>query len=136
MRTFELTIRTPNEDVYVGTSVVSLSFSSELGALQIFANHASLTASIGFSPVRIESDKEGEESYIIRNGIFLFNNAENKALLLALHAEPKSEISHKTAKEYLEFLQERLAMGEDLSKYQVLYLEGEKLAVEEQLKVV
>ncbi|PIQ77531.1 hypothetical protein COV82_04020 [Candidatus Peregrinibacteria bacterium CG11_big_fil_rev_8_21_14_0_20_46_8] len=136
MRTFELTIRTPYEDLYVGKEVYTLSCVSQQGALQIFAHHASLTAAVGFSIVRVKDTKNIEESYVIRNGVLFFDNAENKAILLALHGEAKSELSYKTAKEYLDFLRECLDKGEDLSKYHVLYLEGEKLAVEEQLRQV
>ncbi|EKD93880.1 MAG: hypothetical protein ACD_28C00035G0017 [uncultured bacterium] len=128
---FKLTIRTPEGEVY-HKEAKSIAFNDEDGQNQIFAHHASLTSTILFSHVIVE-EEEMEEKFLARNGLFLFNNQENTGLLLALYCEKKSEISHQTAAQYLKFLEKQLAEGNDLSEFQVLYLEGEKLAVEKQV---
>lgn len=104
--------------------------------MQLFAHHASLTATIAFSPIKIEEEGTKEELFFVRRGLFLFDNKANTATLLALTGEKRSEISHQTAKEYFEFLEQQLREGHDLSEYQILYLEGEKLAVEQQIKAI
>lgn len=131
--TFKLTIRTPDQDIF-NAEVDGVRLSTEGGEMEIYANHASLTGTILFSPVVVKTIDGKEEGYIARNGIFLFDNESNTATLLALHCEHKSEVSLKTVKEYSEFIQQQLAEGKDLSSFEILYLEGEKLAVEEQIK--
>lgn len=128
---FHLSIRTPNEDIFSGEAY-GLHISSEGGDMEVFANHASVTASLLFSPVVVKSDKD--EEFIARNGLFLFDNQANKATILALNCEKKSEVSHQTVKEYLEFVEKQLAEGKELSDFQILYLKGEKLAVEQQME--
>lgn len=133
--TFHLSVRTPGEDLYVGETK-SIAFSAEeVGSMQLFAHHASLTATIAFSKVVIE-EGEKEENFLVRKGLFLFDNVTNTGRLLALHCEKRSEISHQTAKEYMAFLIEQLEKGGDMSEFQLLYLEGEKFAVEQQLKTL
>ncbi len=130
-QTFKLIIRTPQETIFEGeTEMIHLA--TEGGEIEVFANHASLTGSITFSPVNIRSDKE--ESYLVRNGVFLFDNETNSASLLVLHCEHKAEVSHQTIKEYAAFIDEQLKAGKDLSDFQILYLKGEKVAVEEQIQ--
>lgn len=129
--TFELSIRTPNQDIFSG-EVQGLKISTEGGDMEVFANHASVTASLLFTPVVVTTDKE--EEFIARNGLFLFDNASNKATILALNCEKKSEVSHQTVKEYLQFIETQLAEGKDLSDFQILYLKGEQLAVEQQME--
>lgn len=130
--TFELTLRTPSDEVY-HHQVKSISFRGEGGQMQVFAHHASMTATILFSTIRID-EGDRQEEFMIRKGLFLFDNRKNTASLLALFGEKRSEISHQTAKEYLTFIEEQLKKGKDLSEFHILYLEGEKLAVEEQVK--
>lgn len=135
MQNFHLTIRTPNETLYTG-KVQSLTFNSENGSMQVLPHHASLTTTLLFSPVGVVEEKGSEENFLARNGLFLFNNRKNSGLLLALYGEKQSEVSHQTVKEYLKFLEEQLTKGENLSEFQILYLKGEKLAVEQQMKEV
>ncbi len=129
---FHLTIRTPFEDIFAG-EVSSVSFAGEGGDMQVFEDHASLTANILFSPVVI-TEAEGKENHFLgRQGIFSFDNTENKANLLLSYCEKKSEVNYQTVKEYAEFITKQLEEGKELSDFQLLYLKGEKLAVEEQI---
>lgn len=135
MSEFHLIIRTPEKDIYDG-SVSSFSFQSEEGWLQILPGHASFMASMQFSPLRFESESESKaETFLARSGMFHFDHKKNSAVLLCLFCEAKSEISYKTTEEYLSFLKTELEKG-DLSDFQVLFLKGEKLAVEKQIKVL
>lgn len=130
-KNFELTISTPAGTVFNG-EVKSITFTSEGGELQVMANHASITTNILFSPVRVDHT-DGSDEYAARRGLFFFDNAKNRAVLLALYAEQKADMDLKTAKEYLEFVEQKLREGADLSDFQIQYLEGQKLAVEQQL---
>ena len=112
----------------------SVTLSTETGQLQLMAHHASLTGTILFSTVTVKEEKK-EEQFVVRNGLVLFNNKTNTAMVLALYAEKKSEFSHQTGKEYLAFIEKQLREGKTLSEFQILYLEGEKLAVEQQIGV-
>ncbi|HCW32667.1 MAG: hypothetical protein UT36_C0004G0047 [Candidatus Peregrinibacteria bacterium GW2011_GWF2_39_17] len=129
--TFKLNIRTPDQKIYENEAR-SISLNSDDGQMQIFANHASLTTSITFSKI-VVTEENVEEIFMVRNGMLFINNQENTAILLALYCQKQSEVSHQTSKEYLEFLEKQLHDGSDLSEFQILYLEGEKLAVEQQL---
>jgi F0F1-type ATP synthase epsilon subunit len=131
MNTFHLTIRTPEKDVFAA-DLKSLTLNSDMGMMQVLPHHASITTTLGFSPLRLVMN-DGEESFIARNGMFLFNNRTNSGLLLALNCAPTGEIDRQGALEYLAFLKDQLAKGSDLSEFQVKYLEGEKFAVERQV---
>ncbi len=133
MKTFNLTIRSPEKEVFSG-KVESLTFDAEDGRMQILAHHASITGVILFSKLVAKSE-DREESFIARRGIFLFDNEKNEANLLCLYCELTGEIDHKTALEYLKFISDKLANHESLSEYQIKYLEGEKFAVEKQVKL-
>lgn len=131
--TFKLIVRTPDQTVFDGM-VSKVHLATEGGEMEAFTHHSSLTATISFSPVEIVTADEKEESYLVRNGMFLFDNETNTAILLALHCQHRSEISHPTIQEYAEFIDRELKNGTDLSDFQILYLKGEKLAVEQQIQ--
>jgi len=133
--TFNLTISTPDQTVFEGEAKM-IHLATEGGEMEIYGDHASLTATIAFSPVEIKTTKGKDEHYLARNGIFTFNNETNTASLLTLHCEHKTEINHQTVKEYAAFIDKQLAEGKELSDFQILYLKGEKLAVEEQLQEI
>lgn len=132
MSTFNLTIRTPEKQVFSG-EVESISFNAEDGRVQVLAHHGNFVTTLQFSPLWIKSDSQALE-YIARSGMFTFDHKSNSAVLLCLYADERGEISYQTTEEYLKFLRTELEKG-DLSEYQVLYLKGEKLAVEKQMKV-
>ncbi|MBI5755271.1 F0F1 ATP synthase subunit epsilon [Candidatus Peregrinibacteria bacterium] len=131
-RTFRLTIRTPDENIF-DEEVISVRLISERGTMTILAKHASLTASVLFSPIYIKTEK-GEEEFMARRGILYISNEENKAVLLCLTVEQKLEMSYITAEEYLKFIENKLARGENVSEYQLIHLKTEKMAVEKQVE--
>lgn len=135
MSEFHLTVRTPECDVFDG-KVSTLSFNTEVGRVQILAHHANFTTTLLFSPVKIEDPVDNrDQTYLARSGIFSFDHEKNEALLLCMYCEEQSEVNYQTVDEYLKFLTTELAKG-DLSDFQVLFLKGEKLAVEKQVNSV
>lgn len=129
---FKLTIRTPNEDIFSG-EINSVTYTAEDGDMQVFENHASLTATIAFSPIVVEVE-DREENFLGRNGLFLFDNETNSALMLLNYCERKSEVTYQSAKEYVDFITKQLEEGKDLSEFQMTYLNNEKIAVEQQME--
>ena len=129
---FKLTVRTPVDTIFNGEAD-KIHLNTEGGEIEVYGNHSSLTAAVSFSPIQIKSG-DTEEEYLGRNGIFKFFNETNSAILLLNYCEAVNEVEHKTIKEYLEFIEKKLSEGESLSDFEVLYLKGEKLAVEENIK--
>ena len=138
METFQLTIKAPDHDIFSG-EVTKIHLTCEGGDVELMAQHASFTGSVLYSPVvvhtaGVDGEPGPKEEYIARNGLFLFDNANNRATLLALHVEKRSEMSLETVQSYLEMIDRQLTEGEALSDFQVKFLEGEKLAVEKQME--
>ena len=129
---FKLTIRTPYETLFNGDAE-ALQFASEEGELGIHEDHADLTASVSFTHIIVEEDNK-QETYLGRRGTFLFNNETNEATFLLAYCEKESEVDYKTVEEYIAHLEKQLEDGSNLSSFQLLYLKGEKLAVEEMVK--
>ncbi len=129
---FKLTLRTPEETV-LDTEVKSIHFSSEGGEMEVFEGHSSITANVIFTPVEITEKDGKKEIFLVRSGLFTFNNEENTATLLGMYCEKQSEVNQVAVAEYRDFVEKQLAEGNDLSDFQILYLKGEKLAVEQQI---
>ena len=131
--TFHLLIRTPEQKIYDG-EIKNIYFTTEeFGITGVYANHASMTSTILFSNIRIQ-EETGQENFLARRGIFTFSNETNEALLLCQSCEKMTEMTYVTALEYLKFIEEKLARHEDLSQFQLVHLEEEKLAVTQQIK--
>jgi len=126
---FKLTIRTPEEQIYA-KEAYSVYMTTEGGDIQIFENHASITASILFSPIVVAVTENEEEVFLARNGMFLFDNDKNEAVMLVSFCEKKSETSYKTIEEYSKFIKKQLEEGKDLSDLQIKYLKNELVSVE------
>jgi F0F1-type ATP synthase epsilon subunit len=130
-KTFKLSIRTPEGDVF-DSEATSIRLRAENGQLQVFANHASLLATVIFSRIVVDTP-EGEKVYLGRRGIFNFNNDTNTATLLTLYCEEEGKVDLTNAEDYLKFIEEQMAQGKDLSDFHLTYLEGEKLAIQQQI---
>lgn len=131
---FKLAIRTPYEDIFNG-EVESIYLTAEDGDMELFENHASVTASLLFSPIEIDLG-DRRENYLVRNGIFLFDNEKNEAVLMTGYCEKQSEVDFETIEKYAKYIEQQLAEGKDLSEFQIKFLKGEKLAVEQQIEVI
>lgn len=130
-KTFKLSIRTPEGNVFEGEAT-SIRLRAENGQMQVFSNHASLLSTIVFSRIVVDTP-QGEEVYLGRRGIFSFDNANNSATLLTLYCEAEGKVDLTNAEDYLKFIEEQMAKGEKLSEFQLTYLEGEKLAITQQI---
>lgn len=128
---FKFTIKTPEREVFQG-EVSAVSLDTEDGRVQVLTGHADFMTTLLFSQVRVDQENHSV-TFAARSGIFSFDHARGAAELLCLYCEEESEVNMQSAADYLEFLRTELAQG-DLSSYQVLYLQGEKLAVEKQVK--
>lgn len=132
MKTFTLNIRTPEKEVFKG-EVSKVKFSDETGELTILPNHASMTATIDFSSLVFTLADGTEEDFMIKRGIAMVYNRQNRVDIDVLECQKTGEMSPVTAEEYLSFLMEKLANRSDLSKFQIDFLEEEKLVIEKQI---
>jgi len=132
MNKFQLILQSTEKKI-MNQEVVSVSFGSKGGNLQIFAKHADLGTSFDFTTIRIETGTENLEFYA-RNGIVSFDNKENKLLILPLSAEAVTEVDIQGAQSYLEYVDSLLEDKESLSSFKIVQLENEKIALEKQLK--
>ncbi|QQR83752.1 hypothetical protein IPJ72_00875 [Candidatus Peregrinibacteria bacterium] len=135
MKTLHLTIRTPDQEILDSKEVQEVSLQTEMGPLSIMAHHASLTGSILFSRLTVRT-QEGEVEYLTRRGTLYVDNHKNQAVILVLSCEKTTSISYENIEEYLGYLESLLNSGEQLSEIKIKYLNQEKLAVEEQVKVM
>ncbi len=130
---FKLTLRTP-EDSLVSKMVESVYLTTEAGDMMLLPQHASVSASMAFSPVIIK-DGERIEEYSVYNGVIFFSNNKNEMRILAQRASLKDKVDYDGLKAYLRLVQERIEKGEDLSGIHMRYLEGQKLALVEGMEV-
>ena len=130
-KTYKFTIQTPEGQAF-SDRIISVELRADNGQMQVMAHHASILATVLFSKVEIET-KDAVETYIVRKGLFNFENKTNEANLLCIYAQKEEEMDITHAKDYLKFIEEQMAAGKDLSQFQLTYLEGEKLAIEKQI---
>lgn len=129
---FDLTIQTPNLTVYNGKAD-AIHLKTDDGNMEVFAGHAPLQASIGFSRCRVR-EGEHEIQYLLRKG-FIFVDPEEKIVRVMCFSATKAEdMDHVSAKEYMDAVLEALEKGDDLSAYQMKFLEEEKIAMGELLE--
>lgn len=133
--TFQLIIRTPEQEIFAG-QVNSVTVSTEeLGIMQVLPGHASLTGVILFSPIIVKMPDQ-EEDFLARRGIILVSNEHRTTTILVTSCEKRKEISYQSAREYLDFIEKKLKEGADLSHYQLTHLQKEKVTLEYTLKAL
>lgn len=133
MKTFNLTIRTPEKQVYSGPAIY-LKLFTEAGLLKLFPGHADLTGVVTFSPVIFENDHGQEEIYIAKRGLLRVDCQRNSIDLMVLDCQLKAEMNHASSLEYLQFIEKELAQKHDLSDFKIRYMEEEKVMIEKQIK--
>ena len=131
---FNLTIESPEETLYRGEAN-SLLLQTASGEAEILPGHAALAGSFAFSPLRLKNG-DHEEDFIARQGLVFVDLRQNTVRVLAYYCVKKADIDLKTIKEYMEFILRKMDSGEDLSKYQLRYLEDEKLSLQKKLEVL
>jgi F0F1-type ATP synthase epsilon subunit len=131
-KSFKLVVRTPEAEVE-DRDVQSIKVTTEGGEMMVLPGHADLSGSILFS--RLEVKGEGfEESYMVRRGLIFVDREKNRTTIMAYSCDKVEDVDFTSVEEYLKMVNERLAAGEELSDFQLSYLEGEKLAVTRQLE--
>lgn len=134
--TFKFTIRTPEDEV-ASKEVESVYATTEAGDMMLLPEHASFSGVVSFSPIVLK-DGDHEETYIAKRGVLFFSNNRNEATLLASECHEKEALDYEGLKEYLQLIEEKLKSGdtESLSDFQMKFLEGERLAVVQQMEEV
>lgn len=132
---FHLTIRTPDEEILDSKEITEVSVDTDLGPMTVFAKHASLTGSILFSTLTVKT-KDKEDKYMTRRGTIFVDNEKNHVIILVLSCQKLATITYEKLEEYLGYIENLMAAGEDLSSVKLTYLEKEKLAISEQIAEV
>jgi len=132
MDTIKLNIRTPEKEVFTG-DVTKVKFSDETGELTILPHHASMTCTIDFSALIFTLADGTEEDFMMKRGIAMVYNKQNRVDIDVLECVKTGEMSPVTAEEYLKFVMDKLEKRQDLSRFQLDYLEEEKLVIEKQI---
>ncbi len=133
MKTFSLSIRTPEKELFDGKDIESVSVFTEGGPIKVLADHADLTGNIQFSTLTAHSAK-GEEKFMVRRGNIFVDNAKKHVTVLAIHGDALEHVSFEDVEDYLKHVDEKIkAGGAGLSDMQLKYLEEEKLAVSQQM---
>lgn len=133
-KTFHLILRSPDQ-TFIHESVDSLAVMTDKGPTIVYAKHASLTATITFSIIRVlEGDLE--QKYALRTGVMFINNDQNTVTILANTCDLVSTIAISTVTEYLQYVEEQLAKGKELVPIQFKYLENERLTLLEQINML
>ena len=132
--TFHLTVRTPESEI-ISEAVNSLKVMTEGGEIEIYPHHASLTGSIMFGKMQVRMPKE-ELDYVVQRGILFVSVEKNTVQILCFSCQLYKEIEYKSAKSYLEFIEEKLKEGVNLNDFQLKYLENEKIAMVQQVQML
>ena len=132
MKNFTLTIRTPDREIYSG-KVDYVKLVTDLGLIKILPGHADMVATVTYTPVQFHDDENREFSYIVKRGLARISLATKSMELMVFDAFETAEADEVSIKEYLEFLENELKKGNDLSDFKIKYLTEEKIVIEKQL---
>ncbi len=132
MSAFNLLIQTPDREIYQGPADL-LTLSTDTGEMQVLPGHVSMLGSITYSAVRLQN-KDHHEDYVLRQGFLFVEQETNDVRVLGMTIQKTEELDEVSAKEYLEFILAKLDKPEELNKYQLTFLEGQKIALEKQLE--
>lgn len=131
-KTFKITIRTPEAEI-VTREVESVYLATETGDMMILSDHAAFSGVVTYSPV-ILRDSGHKEEYLAYRGVIFFSNTQNEAHLLCQRCDLKDKVDYGGLQDYLKKVQELIEKGEDMSDYHIQFLEGEKLALVQQIE--
>ena len=131
--TFSLTVRTPEAQVLQIDNARGLKVRTEGGQVEILPGHATMVGTILFSKMIVMTE-DSEQEYIVQRGMLFVSQEDKSVQVLAYQCKLLQDIEYKSAKEYLEFVEKKLAEGGDLNDFQLQYLENEKIAMVQQVK--
>ena len=97
--TFKFILRTPDGEL-VNKQVDSVYLTTEVGDMMLLPNHASLSATVTYSPVTVRMGSM-QEDYLAYRGMLSFSNQKNEALLLVQQAHLKDKVDYDGLKAYL-----------------------------------
>lgn len=133
MQTFNLSIRTPDQEVFVADNITSVNTITESGPITIYAGHADLTGKIPFSTLTAHANN-GEEKFMLRRGTIFVDNNKKQVVVLAMAGDALEHVQFEDVEQYLAFINEKIEEGgEGISEMRLKYLEEEKLAISQQL---
>lgn len=134
--TFKFTIRTPQAEV-TSQDVESVYVTTEDGDMMLMPDHASFSGVVSFSPIILRNGEQ-EHSFVAKRGVLFFSNLRNEATLLASQCDKKEDLNYEGLKGYLQLIEEKLKSGDtdSLSDFQMKFLEGERLALVQQMEEV
>ncbi|MDF2378690.1 MAG: hypothetical protein P1V18_00505 [Candidatus Gracilibacteria bacterium] len=133
--TFHLTVRTPELEIINRDDVKSLKIMTEGGEMEIKPGHAAMTGSILFSKMIVSSEGSVIE-YIVQRGLLFVSQSGKKVDVMVYQCMEVKDIEYKSAREYLDYIEEQLKAGADLNEFQMEYLKDEKIAMVKQLEMV
>jgi F-type H+-transporting ATPase subunit epsilon len=133
MNRIKVSVLSPNAPAYVGEAD-ALHLATEEGEMDILPGHAALIGLIDFSVLKVKNGQHNEEFYL-RGGTVSVEDGET-VKILAQDVQSKVNFDLKSLKDYMEFVISRLSKPEELSKYQMKFLEEQKDALEKNFTVI
>lgn len=103
--------------------------------MEIKPGHAAMTGSILFSKMIVSSEGSVIE-YIVQRGLLFVSQSGKKVDVMVYQCMEVKDIEYKSAREYLDYIEEQLKAGADLNEFQMEYLKDEKIAMVKQLEMV
>jgi len=125
-------VRTPDRTVF-DTTAKELHLHTEEGRISIYPKHASYIGAIEYTSMNFTDENGVEEHMVAKKGIVTVSNAENLVEILVINCDRRQELTPVSAETYLQFVMERLDAKRDLTKFQIRFLEGEKIMMEKQM---
>jgi len=114
--------------------VDSVHLKTEVGEMEILPGHATIVGLIGFSRVFLRSGSSQQE-FLARQGSVSVD-AHGAVRLLAQDVQEAEAISVDSLKSYLGYLEELMGGVRELNAYQTRFLQEQRSALEESIKVV
>lgn len=115
--------------------VDSVKLTTELGEMVLLPGHIPLVGVIDFSLVTLVNEAHVEE-YYVRNGSVSIDEDGETVRILGHDVQLKSEMDIRNIEEYMNFISRKLKNKEDLSRYQIEFLEGQKSSLEKSFAVL
>lgn len=128
MQTFNATIQTPMKTLFEG-EVDAVRASTDLGKMEIYADHATLVGTALYSIVDMHHGNK-QETFIIQQGSVCVKE-DGSVSILAHQAQKKEEMSVESVEEYLKYVVEQME-SQDLNEYQMRFLRERREALERQ----
>ncbi|MCU0660005.1 MAG: hypothetical protein MUD00_00065 [Candidatus Pacebacteria bacterium] len=128
-------LQTPEKTLFSGAAL-SATVQTEEGFLELLDHHATLVGSILSSKITIRRDADTREEFLVRDAFVTCNNIENSITILALWGEVLEKVNTKTVEEYFAFLKKELLSSENLTPYQLRYVEEQKQSSEQLIDLI